>query len=170
MGFPEHIEMEGAHKTVGFPECIEMEGAHMGFPPERVDTIVSEENWMELLPALALDMVEKHSQDSPLAGMQLDLHSLKQRVERLQEENSTLRERQSRRPDADTTTASEAQLKMTLKQTRIDAVSGGGDVGRGRAADKTCLEWKAAPRGSKSGLQQYVGDSAPCVFFGGDCQ
>ena len=32
MGFPEHIEMEGAHKTMGFPECIEMEGAHMGFP------------------------------------------------------------------------------------------------------------------------------------------
>ena len=29
---------------MGFSECIEMEGAHMGFPPERVDTIVSEEN------------------------------------------------------------------------------------------------------------------------------
>lgn len=44
MGFPEHIEMEGAHKTMGFPECIEMEGAHMGFPPEHVDTIMIEEN------------------------------------------------------------------------------------------------------------------------------
>ena len=44
MGFPEHIEMEGAHKTMGFPECIEMEGAHMGFPPEHDDTIMIEEN------------------------------------------------------------------------------------------------------------------------------
>ena len=25
MGVPEHIEMEGAHKTMGFPECIELD-------------------------------------------------------------------------------------------------------------------------------------------------
>ncbi|KAK7114531.1 centrosomal protein of 72 kDa-like isoform X2 [Littorina saxatilis] len=69
---------------------------------------------------LALDVIEKHSQEGPLAGMQQDVQSLKQRVERLQDENSTLRERQSRRSDADTTTASEAQLKSTLKQARSD--------------------------------------------------
>lgn len=75
-----------------------------------------------MVPGLALDVIEKHSQEGPLAGMQQDVQSLKQRVERLQDENSTLRERQSRRSDADSTTTSEAQLKSTLKQARSDVV------------------------------------------------
>nr|KAG5707485.1 hypothetical protein BaRGS_011989 [Batillaria attramentaria] len=70
---------------------------------------------------LALDVVDDFSKDGPLAGMQSDVNVLKQRVERLQEENTTLRERQSRqRSDHDTTTASEVQLKVSLKQACAD--------------------------------------------------
>ncbi|KAK7498086.1 hypothetical protein BaRGS_00010674 [Batillaria attramentaria] len=70
---------------------------------------------------LALDVVDDFSKDGPLVGMQSDVNTLKQRVERLQEENTTLRERQSRqRSDHDTTTASEVQLKVSLKQACAD--------------------------------------------------
>ena len=72
---------------------------------------------------LALDVVEGSVPDKPMVGgQQQDIKALRQKVERLQDENATLREWQSRRGDADTTTASEVQLKATLKQARSDVV------------------------------------------------
>ncbi|KAL8613869.1 hypothetical protein ACOMHN_032859 [Nucella lapillus] len=73
---------------------------------------------------MALDSMEEWQggKESTLAGMHEDVRGLKQRVQRLQEENSTLREQQQslRRGDPDTTSASEVQLKGTLKQARSD--------------------------------------------------
>lgn len=72
---------------------------------------------------MALDVIEDMLKDGSLTGLQSNINTLKQHVERLKEENTSLRESQARNSNKDTTTASEAQLKMSLKQARSEVVS-----------------------------------------------
>lgn len=72
---------------------------------------------------MALDVIEDMLKDGSLTGLQSNINTLKQHVERLKEENTSLRESQARNSHKDTTTSSEAQLKMSLKQARSEVVS-----------------------------------------------
>ncbi|XP_025116292.1 centrosomal protein of 72 kDa-like [Pomacea canaliculata] len=77
---------------------------------------------------LALDVIEDMLKDGSLTGLQSNINTLKQHVERLKEENTSLRESQARNSNKDTTTASEAQLKMSLKQARSEVERLGMDL------------------------------------------
>jgi hypothetical protein len=70
-----------------------------------------------------LDEVDKSQKDGQqVASVAAEVTSLRQRFERLQEENSYLRDKQ-RRFEVDTSTASEAQLKKHLQEARDDLVN-----------------------------------------------